>query len=58
MGSIWKARSERSGNDYLSVAFSSPTGTLHRASGLRREDDPSGTYEIVAFAGSELAAVA
>lgn len=58
MGSIWKAVSERSGNAYLSIAFSSPTGTQHRANGLRREDDEAGVYEIVAYAGGDLAAVA
>ena len=58
MGSIWKAVSERSGNAYLSIAFSSPDGTQHRANGLRREDDATGAYEIVAYAGGELAAVA
>lgn len=58
MGSIWKAKSERSGAEYLSIAFSSPTGTQHRANGLRREDTPSGEYEIVAFASGELTAVA
>ncbi len=58
MGSIWKAVSERSGNAYLSIVFSSPTGTQHRANGLRREGDADGTYEIVAYASGELAAVA
>ena len=58
MGSIWKTVSERSGNAYLSIAFSSPTGKQHRANGLRREDDATGAYEIVAYAGGELAAVA
>ena len=58
MGSIWKATSERSGNAYLSIAFSSPTGTQHRANALRREDMAQGEYEIVAFTGGELAAVA
>ena len=58
MGSIWNAVSERSGNAYLSIAFSSPTGTQHRANGLRREGDPSGAYEIVAYTGGDLAAVA
>ena len=58
MGSIWKAKSERTGAEYLSIAFSSPTGTQHRANGLRRENARSGEYEIVAFAGGELTAVA
>ena len=58
MGSIWKAKSERTGMEYLSMAFSSPRGTQHRANGLRREDTPSGEYEIVAFASGELTAVA
>ena len=58
MGSIWKTVSERTGNAYLSIAFSSPTGTQHRANGLRRDNTPASEFEIVAFAGSELAAVA
>ena len=58
MGSIWKATSDRTGNEYLSLAFSSPMGAQHRANGLRREDAPSGEYEIVAFASGDLSAVA
>ena len=58
MGSIWKAVSERTGNAYLSIAFSSPTGTQHRANGLRRDGDATGAWEIVTYAGCELAAVA
>ena len=56
MGSIWRAVSERTGNAYLSLAFSSPMGTQHRASGLRREDAPEGEYEIVPFIARDLAA--
>lgn len=58
MGSIWKAVSERSGKAYLSIAFSTPTGRQHRANGLRRDDDATGAYEIVAYAGGEVAVVA
>ena len=58
MGSIWKTVSDRTGNAYLSIAFSSPTGTQHRANGLRREGDATGAYEIVASTGGELAAIA
>ena len=58
MGSIWKARSERTGTEYLSIAFSSPQGTQHRANALRRDDAPSGAYEIVALTGPDLAVVA
>ena len=47
MGSIWKATSERSGRDYLSIAFSSPHGAMHRANALPR--DTAGAYGIVAF---------
>ena len=58
MGSIWKAKSERTGTEYLSIAFSSPRGTQHRANAFRREDAPSGVYEIVALTGNDLSAVA
>ena len=58
MGSIWNAVSPRSGNAYLSIAFSSPMGTQHRANALRRDDDAAGTYEIVALTGSDVAAAA
>ena len=58
MGSIWKALSERSGNAYLSIAFSSPTGTQHRANGLHREGAAPGLYEIVPYANGEMAVVA
>ena len=33
--------------DYLSIAFSSPHGAMHRANALPR--DTAGAYEIVAF---------
>ena len=49
MGSIWRATSERSGNDYLSIAFHAPMGTQHRANGLAREGEAPGSYEIVAL---------
>ncbi len=58
MGSIWKAKSERTGTEYLSIAFSSPRGTQHRANAFRREDAASGEYEIVALTGPDLAVVA
>ena len=58
MGSIWKAKSERTGTEYLSIAFSSPRGTQHRANAFRRDDAPSGAYEIVALTGNDLSAVA
>ena len=58
MGSIWKARSERTGTEYLSIAFSSPRGTQHRANAFRREDAAAGEYEIVALTGPDLAVVA
>ena len=50
MGSIWRATSERSGNDYLSIAFHAPMGTQHRANGLAREGEAPGAFEIVALA--------
>lgn len=56
MGSIWNAVADRSGNDYLSMAFYSPFGTQHRANGLRREGDPSGHFEIVPFTGPKAVA--
>ncbi len=58
MGSIWRAVSERSGNAYLSLAFTSPIGGHHRANGHHREGAAPGHYEIVALAGGEVAAVA
>ena len=58
MGSIWKATSERTGTEYLSIAFMSPQGGLHRANGLSREGDASGTYEVVANTSSDLSVVA
>ena len=58
MGSIWKATSERTGTEYLSIAFSTPTGTQHRANGLRRDDAPSGEYEVVALTAPDVVLVA
>ncbi|PZX14237.1 uncharacterized protein (DUF736 family) [Palleronia aestuarii] len=58
MGSIWKARSERTGTAYLSIAFASPRGSQHRANAFRREDAEPGVYEIVALTGPDLAVVA
>ncbi len=58
MGSIWKATSERTGTEYLSIAFMSPQGGLHRANGLARPEQDEGTYEIVAYASTDLAVVA
>ena len=58
MGSIWKAVLERSGNAYLSIAFSSPTGTQHRANALHREGAVPGLYELVPYANGEMAVVA
>ena len=58
MGSIWKATSPRTGTEYLSMAFSSPTGTQYRANALPRTGDAAGLYEIVAQTGNDLAAVA
>lgn len=49
VGSIWRARSERTGNAYLSMAFSTPTGTRHRANALRREGTPEDVFEVVAL---------
>lgn len=57
MGSIWKAVSERTGTEYLSIAFSSPWGAQHRANGFIREGAPAGQYEIVPYA-SDLSVVA
>ena len=51
MGSIWKATADRSGMEYLSMAFYSPYGGNHRANGLRRENDPEGVFEIVPLTG-------
>ena len=48
MGSIWRAKSQRTGNAYLSIAFHAPMGTQHRANALVREGDAAGEYEIVA----------
>ena len=50
MGSIWRAKSQRTGNAYLSIAFHAPMGTQHRANALAREGDAAGEYEIVALA--------
>ena len=58
MGSIWKATSPRTGTEYLSMAFSSPTGTQYRANALPRTGDAAGLYEIVAQTGNDLSAVA
>ena len=58
MGSVWRAVSQRSGRAYLSLAFMSPLGPQHRANALAREGAAPGTYEIVALAGGETAAVA
>lgn len=49
MGSIWKATSQRSGNEYLSIAFHAPLGTQHRANALVREGEAPGTYAVVAL---------
>ena len=51
MGSIWNQEADRTGNEYLSVAFWSPTGTQHRANGLTRDGDADGMFEIVALTG-------
>ena len=58
MGSIWKATSPRTGTEYLSMAFSSPTGTQYRANAQPRTGEAEGLYEIVAQTGNDLAAVA
>ncbi|WP_299844644.1 DUF736 family protein [uncultured Jannaschia sp.] len=58
MGSIWKATSPRTGTEYLSMAFSSPTGTQYRANALPRTGEAEGLYEIVAQTGNDLVAVA
>ena len=50
MGSIWRATSERSGKDYLSIAFHAPMGSQHRANALPREGEAPGVYEVVALA--------
>lgn len=50
MGSIWKATSQRSGNDYLSIAFHAPMGTQHRANAVMRDDGSTDDYEIIALA--------
>jgi uncharacterized protein (DUF736 family) len=55
MGSVWKAISQRTGSEYLSIAFHAPMGSQHRANGLAREGDAPGRYEIVAL--TPLAAV-
>ena len=49
MGSIWRATSAASGNDYLSIAFHSPMGGQHRANGLRRDGDAPGVFEVAAL---------
>ena len=49
MGSIWKAVSQATGNEYLSIAFHSPMGGQHRANGLRRDGDAPGVFEVAAL---------
>ena len=49
MGSIWRAKSERTGAEYLSLVFHSPFGAQHRANGLRGEGAPEGEWDVVAL---------
>lgn len=58
MGSIWHAKSPRTGTEYLSMALSSPMGTQYRVNALPRTGEAAGLYEIVAQTGNELSAVA
>ena len=49
MGSIWRARSDRTGAEHLSLAFRSPFGAQHRPNGLRGGDAPEGEWDVVAL---------
>jgi uncharacterized protein (DUF736 family) len=49
MGSIWRARSERTGTAYLSLAFHSPFGAQHRANAFAGQGEHAGEYDVVAL---------
>ena len=50
IGSAWNAVSEASGNPYISLKFTSPQGTAHRANAVMGPNTPEGYFDILPFA--------
>ena len=53
VGSMWKATSATSGNDYFSITVTDRNGTTWRMNAVRNDTTPKGEYMIVPLAGGD-----
>lgn len=53
VGSMWKAKSATTGNEYFSITVTDRNGTQWRMNAVRNETTPNGEFTIVPLAGGE-----